>query len=168
MLSLGVVVLCGASASAQNIAGVKNRLSMGDNSVSVTEQSDASAAVRTIEQRPRRVKVGGYTILLLSDNTPQAREKAVVARNKFRETFPGIEVEMYYESPSFYVTAGRYLTKEEAIIELWRFRSLFPKAILQSRTMPITDFIEIPKPIKPVPPVAEVMGEKEGVEPVKE
>ena len=49
---------------------------------------------------------------------------------------------MYYESPSFYVTAGRYLTKEEAIIELWRVRSVFPKAISQSREMDIDDFIK--------------------------
>lgn len=145
--------------SAQNIAAVKSRLAAGDNPVSVVEQSDASMAVRTIEQKPKRGKVTGYTILLLSDNSHQAREKAVAARDLFRNTFVGVNVEMYYESPSFYVTAGRYLTKEEAIIELWRFRSVFPKAIVQSRTMPITDFIEVPKPIRPEPPVEAVMAD---------
>ena len=34
-----------------------------------------------------------------------------------------------------------YLTKEEAIIELWRFRSVFPKAITQSREIDISEFI---------------------------
>ena len=53
--------------SAQNIAAVKSRLAAGDNPVSVVEQSDASMAVRTIEQKPKRGKVTGYTILLLSD-----------------------------------------------------------------------------------------------------
>lgn len=163
LASVVAVLLCGQT-EAQTIAGVKNRLSMGDNPVSVVEQSDASLSVRAIEQRPKRTKVSGYTILLLSDNSHEAREKAVEARDLFRDTFPDIEVEMYYESPSFYVTAGHYLTKEEAIIELWRFRTLFPKAITQSRTMDIIDFIDDPKPILPPKPVEAVMGVNKGVE----
>mgnify|MGYP003296996632 CR=1 FL=1 len=147
ILVLVVAAMWGSDVQAQNIAAVKNRLSLGENPVSVTEQSDASATVRAVEQRPKRTKVSGYTILLLSDNSHQAREKAVEARNLFRNSFPDIEVDMYYESPSFYVTAGRYLTKEEAIIELWRFRSIFPKAITQSREMDISDFVIAPKPV---------------------
>ena len=146
ILVLAVAASWSRDAQAQNIAAMKNRLSLGENPVSVTEQSDASATVRAIEQRPKRTKLSGYTILLLADNSHQAREKAVEARDLFLNTFPDIEVEMYYESPSFYVTAGRYLTKEEAIIEVWRFRSLFPKAITQSREMDISDFIIQPKP----------------------
>ena len=57
---------------------------------------------------------------------------------------PDTEVKMYYESPSFYVSAGHYLTKEEAIIEMMRFRSVFPKAIAQSREMDIMDFVVRP------------------------
>ncbi|MBR6760192.1 MAG: hypothetical protein IKM03_07435 [Alistipes sp.] len=147
ILVLVVAAMWGSDVQAQNIAAVKNRLSLGENAVSVTEQSDASATVRAVEQRPKRTKVSGYTILLLSDNSHQAREKAVEARDLFLNTFPNIEVDMYYESPSFYVTAGRYLTKEEAIIELWRFRSIFPKAITQSREMDISDFVIAPKPV---------------------
>lgn len=143
------ILLSGVKAEAQNIAGVKSRLAVGENQVTVVEQSDAASAVRAVEQRPKRTKVNGYTILLLSDNSHMARENAVKAKELFEENFAGIEVEMYYESPSFYVTAGRYLTKEEAIIELWRFRSVFPKAITQSREMEIDDFI-INEPVRPV------------------
>ena len=135
------MLLSGVEAEAQSVAGVKSRLAVGENPVTVIEQSDAAATVRAVEQRPKRTKVSGYTILLLSDNTHQARENAVKAKELFQESFPGIEVEMYYESPSFYVTAGSYLTKEEAIIELWRFRSIFPKAIAQNREMDIEKFI---------------------------
>ena len=135
------MLLSGVEAEAQSVAGVKSRLAVGENPVTVIEQSDAAATVRAVEQRPKRTKVSGYTILLLSDNTHQARENAVKAKELFQESFPGIEVEMYYESPSFYVTAGSYLTKEEAIIELWRFRSIFPKAITQNREMDIEKFI---------------------------
>ena len=135
------ILLCAAVGSAQNVAAMKSRLAAGANPVTVTEQSDVAQAVRSVEQRPARTKVSGFTILILSDNSQTARENA----NKAKETFPDTEVEMYYQSPSFYVAAGKYLTKEEAIIELWRFRSVFPKAITQNREFDITDFIIRPE-----------------------
>lgn len=131
--------------TAQNVAAMKSRLAAGSNPVTVTEQSDVQQAVRTVEQRPARTKVNGYTILILSDNSQTARENANKAKETFEESFPDTKVEMYYESPSFYVAAGRYLTKEEAIIELWRFRAIFPKAITQSREFDIEEFIIRPE-----------------------
>ena len=127
--------------SAQNIAAKKSRLATGANGVTVVEQSEVSDAVRSVESRAKRTKVNGYTILILSDNSSRARENAVEAKDTFEENFPETEVKMYYETPSFYVTAGSYLTKEEAIIKMMRFRSVFPKAIAQNREMDITDFI---------------------------
>jgi hypothetical protein len=127
--------------SAQNLAAKKSRLATGANGVTVVEQSEVADAVRSVESRAKRTKVNGYTILILSDNSSRARENAVEAKETFEENFPETEVKMYYESPSFYVSAGSYLTKEEAIIEMMRFRSVFPKAIAQNREMDITDFI---------------------------
>ena len=138
---VAIFVALSGSASAQSVAAMKSRLTQGDNKVSVVEQSDVSESVRQVESRARRTKVNGYTILILSDNSSRARENAVEAKAKFEEHFPDIEVQMYYESPSFYVAAGEYLTKEEAIIEMMRFRAVFPKAIAQNREMEITDFI---------------------------
>lgn len=132
-------------AAAQNVAAKKSRLAAGANPVTVVEQSEVQQAVRTVEQRPPRTKVNGYTILILSDNSQTARENANKAKETFEESFPDTKVEMYYESPSFYVAAGRYLTKEEAIIELWRFRAIFPKAITQSREFDIEEFIIRPE-----------------------
>lgn len=145
ILTAVIVLAASFAASAQNVAAMKNRLSLGASPVTVTEQSDVAQAVRVVEQRPARTKVNGYTILILSDNSQTARENANKAKETFEENFPDIEVEMYYQSPSFYVSAGRYLTKEEAIIELWRFRAVFPKAITQSREFDITDFIIRPE-----------------------
>ena len=130
--------------SAQNIAAKKSRLATGANGVTVVEQSEVADAVRSVESRAKRTKVNGYTILILSDNSSRARENAVEAKDTFEENFPETEVKMYYESPSFYVSAGHYLTKEEAIIEMMRFRSVFPKAIAQSREMDIMDFVVRP------------------------
>lgn len=144
------MVWCSGEISAQNISAKRSRLQQGENRVSVVEQSDVTDAVRAVEGRTKRTKVNGYTILILSDNSSRARENAVEAKEKFEESFPETEVKMYYESPSFYVSAGAYLTKEEAIIEMMRFRSIFPKAIAQSREMDITDFIIRPDQEKEV------------------
>ena len=133
------------SVAAQSVSAMKSRLSVGNNKVAIVEQSDVSESVRTVEMRPKRTKVTGYTILILSDNSHTARENAVEAKTKFEENFPETEVKMYYESPSFYVSAGHYLTKEEAIIEMMRFRAIFPKAIAQSREMDIEEFIIRPE-----------------------
>ena len=136
--------LFSTSLSAQNIAAKRGQLAVGQNSVRIVEQSDVQQAVRTIEQRTKKTKVNGYTILILSDNSHTARENANKAKETFEENFPETKVKMFYESPSFYVTAGSYLTKEEAIIEMMRFRSVFPKAITQNREMDIEDFIATP------------------------
>ena len=145
ILLLAAVVAVAPEAMAQSVAAMKSRLSIGENKVAVVEQSEVSESVRQVESRPRRTKVNGYTILILSDNSSRARENAVEAKEKFEENFPETEVQMYYESPSFYVAAGEYLTKEEAIIEMMRFRAIFPKAIAQSREMDIEEFIIRPE-----------------------
>ena len=145
--AVAVMIFAVQSVSAQSVAAMKSRLSVGNNKVAIVEQSDVSESVRTVEMRPKRTKVTGYTILILSDNSHTARENAVEAKTKFEENFPDTEVKMYYESPSFYVSAGHYLTKEEAIIEMMRFRAIFPKAIAQSREMDIEEFIIRPEEV---------------------
>ncbi|MBR5830587.1 MAG: hypothetical protein IKY63_04935 [Tidjanibacter sp.] len=145
--AVAVMIFAVQSVSAQSVSAMKSRLSVGNNKVAIVEQSDVSESVRTVEMRPKRTKVTGYTILILSDNSQTARENAVEAKTKFEENFPDTEVKMYYESPSFYVSAGHYLTKEEAIIEMMRFRAIFPKAIAQSREMDIEEFIIRPEQV---------------------
>ena len=145
LAAVAVMIFAAQSVAAQSLSAMKSRLSVGANKVAVVEQSEVSESVRSVEARPKRTKLSGYTILILADNTSRARENAVEAKTKFEENFPETEVKMYYESPSFYVSAGHYLTKEEAIIEMMRFRSVFPKAIAQSREMDIMDFVVRPE-----------------------
>ena len=64
---------------AQEIGGVRSRLATGSDRVNVVEQSDVAQAVRAVEQRTKRTKVNGYTILILSDNSQKARENAMKA-----------------------------------------------------------------------------------------
>ena len=147
MMAVVAALVAGAGQQvvAQQVAGVRSGLAVGANKVTIVEQSDVAQTVRAVEQRKTNTKVNGFTILILSDNSELARENANKAKETFEENFPETKVKMYYESPSFYVSAGSYLTKEEAIIELWRFRSVFPKAITQSRQMDIEEFIIRPE-----------------------
>ena len=147
VMAVAVALVAGAGhqAVAQQVAGVRSGLAVGANKVTIVEQSDVAQTVRAVEQRKSNTKVNGFTILILSDNSELARENANKAKETFEENFPETKVKMYYESPSFYVTAGSYLTKEEAIIELWRFRAVFPKAIAQNREMDITEFVIRPE-----------------------
>ena len=73
---VAVFVMWGIEASAQSVAGVRSRLAVGANKVTIVEQSDAAATVKAVEQRPKRTKVNGYTVLILSDNSRTARENA--------------------------------------------------------------------------------------------
>ena len=107
--------------------------------------ADAAAAVRAVEQRTKSTKVNGYTIVILFDNTQQAHENAVKAKETFEENFKGVNIDVTYENPWFTVSVGRYLTMEEAIIELGRIRSVFPKAFPRSAEMDIADFIIDPE-----------------------
>lgn len=145
LLTLAFVLVALSMSYGQNIQSKKSSLAQGSSAVSITEQEDVKQAIRTVEGRAKATKVSGYTILLLSDNSQTARENANKAKELFEENFKDTKVKMYYESPSFYVSAGQYLTKEEAIIELWRFRSVFPKAITQSREIDISEFIIRPE-----------------------
>ena len=124
VVAVVAVMAVAIDASAQQVAGVRSGLAVGANKVTITEQSDVAQTVRAIEQRKGRTKVSGYTILILSDNSETARENANKAKEAFEENVP---------------------ETKEAIIELWRFRSVFPKAITQSREMDIEEFIIRPE-----------------------
>jgi hypothetical protein len=134
------------AAQAQTTERVKQRLASSPAEVTIVEQDEAAAAVRAIDQRAKREKVYGYTILLFSDNSPQARENAFKAKEAFEHNFRDTKLVMFYESPSFYVTAGSYLTMEEAVIELNRFRQIFPKAIVQSKELEVKTFTKVEGP----------------------
>ncbi|MBQ5899842.1 MAG: hypothetical protein IIW87_08075, partial [Alistipes sp.] len=76
---VAVMVFVAQNISAQNISAMKSRLSVGQNKVAIVEQSDVAESVRSVEMRPKRTKVMGYTILILSDNSHTARENAAEA-----------------------------------------------------------------------------------------
>lgn len=138
-----VALVAAATVAAQSTEEVKRRLALSPGKVVVVEQAEAAAAVKAVDSKAKRETVAGYTILLFSDNSPLARENAFKAKEAFEHNFRDTALTMYYESPSFYVTAGAYLTMEEAVIELNRFRQIFPKAIVQSKELEVEQFTKI-------------------------
>lgn len=138
-----VLIVCSGTLWAQNTGTVKARLKKSPGVVEVYEKPDAAEAVKKVESRSHHTKVKGYTILLFSDNSSVARENAFSAKEAFEKNFKDIELQIFYESPTFYVTAGAYLTMEEAVVELNRFRQVFPKAIVQSKELELKSFIEV-------------------------
>ena len=81
--AVAVMIFAAQSVAAQSLSAMKSRLSVGANKVAVVEQSDVSESVRSVEMRPKRTKVTGYTILILSDNSHTARENANEAKKTF-------------------------------------------------------------------------------------
>ena len=138
-----IALVAAGTVAAQSTEQVRHRLAKAPGEVVVVEQAEAAAAVKAVDGRAKREKVAGYTILLFSDNSPLARENAFKAKEAFEHNFRDTKLTMYYESPSFYVTAGAYLTMEEAVIELNRFRQIFPKAIVQSKELEVEQFTKI-------------------------
>lgn len=169
MLVAAMCAMGAREACAQDIASLKRSLAGGGNAVRVTETPDAAAAVRAVDQRTKRTKVNGYTIVILFDNSQQARENAVEAKETFEENFKGVNIDVTYENPWFTVSVGRYLTMEEAIIELGRIRSVFPKAFPRNIELDIADFVIEPgadslsvQVIEPAQPAAEANKAKAG------
>jgi hypothetical protein len=143
-LVLAVVLsVCSGTLWAQNHESVKARLKMAPGVVEVYEKPDAAEAVKKVESSSHHTKVKGYTILLFSDNSSVARENAFGAKAAFEKNFSDTKLQIFYESPTFYVTAGSYLTMEEAVVELNRFRQVFPKAIVQSREVDLSSFVKV-------------------------
>lgn len=138
-----IALVAAGTVAAQSTEQVRHRLAKAPGEVVVVEQAEAATAVKAVDGRAKREKVSGYTILLFSDNSPLARENAFKAKAAFEHNFRDTKLTMYYESPSFYVTAGAYLTMEEAVIELNRFRQIFPKAIVQSKELEVQQFTKI-------------------------
>lgn len=140
-------VALAVTVQAQNrVTEYTSRLNLPDPStgasVRVTNDSDVNASLRT---SVRAEQVNGYRIMLMSDNTQNGRNLASSAVARFRSEFPGIPVNMPYEPPTFYVFAGYYLTRMEAVMMAARFQRVFPRAqIRNNEKFPLAELIQTP------------------------
>ena len=86
------------------------------------------------------VIVKTYRIRLLFDNSQSARTNSANAKELFESKFPEHAVYTHYTAPYFNVSAGDFLTYQEALAFSREIIKDFPKAFIVPHKMPITFF----------------------------
>ena len=134
-------------ANAQTTEAFRRELQVPDSVLrtvaTVVEHGEAASAVRTM-QAPAgdNVRVDVIRVLIFSDYSQTARDKAAEAEKRFNELFPGIPTYMTYENPNFRVYVGNCLTIEEVIVLEEKVRPAFAGAHRTFTTAPVTVFTE--------------------------
>ncbi len=109
--------------------------------VEVTEQPDAARAVATADNAAGRTKITVYRVSLLSDNSQNAGSNAQAVAARFGELFPGIAVDVSYESPHFKVAAGNFIDRVDAVALCGKVLSHFPKAYVKQEEVPVSNVV---------------------------
>lgn len=145
ILPIIVFAALAASAGAQGIQRMRGSLERpaGTNraKVEVVEEPDAARAMAAADRTARVEKINGYRVSLFRDNSQTAGENARSVAAQFRERFPGIPVQVTYESPYFKVTAGNFIDKVDAIALWGKSLPHFPKAVVIQEEVSIQDVI---------------------------
>lgn len=108
----------------------------------IVAESSAADALRGSDAAGGRTQVMAYGVSLLRDNSQNARANAYGIASRFGELFPGIGVEVRYDSPWFTVTAGRFVDRTDAVALCGRVLSQFPKAMVMQRESSTAQIID--------------------------
>jgi hypothetical protein len=125
-------------------AGVRAQdmgVAVGTGRVEVVITDGAAPALRNAGREAPLTSVTAYGVRLFSDNSQEGRANAYAARNRFAEMFPGINVDVTYESPAFWVTAGCFLDRLDAVALCGRALAQFKNAFVVGMEVPVTDII---------------------------
>ena len=145
IMASAACILCAYGARGQEIAALQRRMASGRDAVRVTETADAAAAVRAVEQRTKSTKVNGYTIVILFDNTQQARGECRQGQGDLRGELQGCEYRRYVRESVVY-GVGRALPHDGGGDNRAGAHTLgLPKAFPRSAEMDIADFIIDPE-----------------------
>lgn len=98
-------------------------------------------ASRATDMAGARQKISAFRVCLFSDNSQMARGAANAAIGQLHSVAPGVSGEAIYENPFFKAYAGYCLNRLEATRLLGRLKNIFPRAIIASKTLPITCFV---------------------------
>ena len=152
LLSAALLTLTAATASAQKIEKVKDRLSIPEQGrngrsarVEVYESGNAGATVRRGEAASAARTANGFRVVIFFDNGSTARSEAEKAMESFTRTYPDVRCDIRYENPYFKVLAGNCATSEDAVILLGRIRQSFPEAYIMREEIALKNFIS-PEP----------------------
>lgn len=116
--------------------------------IEVRMAADAAVAVRNADQNPTGTHIM-YRVRLFSDNSQNAGENAYAAARQFSEIYPGIVVEVSYEVPYFWVTAGNFVDHIDAVALRGRVLAQFPKAVVARQEVPLAAIIAAEKNDQP-------------------
>lgn len=84
--------------------------------------------------------IRAYRIRIYFDNSQNARSGSEETVMKFKELYPSTPTFTEYTAPYFKVTAGNFLTREEAIILWGKIINIFPNAFVVGETIPLSEF----------------------------
>lgn len=84
--------------------------------------------------------IKAYSVRIFFDNSQDARSGSEKAKKLFERLYPDTYVFDEYTAPYFKVTAGKFLTHEEAIILWGNILNDFPNAFVVTNYLPIEEF----------------------------
>jgi hypothetical protein len=155
ILITAALVLSTLGAAAQGIAGVSQRLARADYggpggpggaTIEVEVTPEARTAISSADLSPSRSSITAYGVRLLIDNSQQGRANAYGVEAKFEELYPGIGAEVTYETPAFWVTAGCFVDRLDAVALCGRVLGQFRTAFVVPMEVPVSRIIAKEKP----------------------
>lgn len=142
---LVVFLLVCAGVGAQGMERVREELArpdaVGGARVEVIVQTDAASAVDVADHTPRPEKITSYRVSLFRDNSQTAGANVRAVAMQFREMFPGIHVDVRYESPYFEAVAGNFMDRTDAVALSGKVVSRFPKAVVVQEEIAVSGVV---------------------------
>ena len=114
-----------------------NKLSEPDELTGAVVLANSDIALNLVSTN---TKVEGYRIRLFFDNSQAARSDSEDERNRYRGLFPLDRTYLEYNAPYFKLTAGNYLTFEEALMKWSMVVNYFNNAFIIKETVTINHF----------------------------
>lgn len=128
--------------SAQNIKAKRHNLAeqtTNGTMVRVIESSSVNSAVERVEAKPRAKEIDGYRVVIFSDNSQYAGDKADMVYKTFVKNYPHINAYIVFESPYFKVSVGDCLSLEEASHLMSQLGNDYPEMFPKREKIKYTD-----------------------------
>lgn len=127
--------LCGSiMVNAQSDASLAGKLQEhveGKGTITIYDEDGIEELVDIqVEVNERVGGVEGWRIQLFSGSGPEGKRKALNAKGKFLNNFPGHDADLSFTSPWWRVRVGNYRHKHEALQLLNDLRKIFPNCYI--------------------------------------
>lgn len=107
-------------------------------SVEIIGDSQVDQLVEKHIELNEKVKtIPGYRIQIASLSGTNAKSNAFALKDRFKQTFSGIEVYISYDEPNFRIKVGDFKTRLEAYAFLQRIKDIYPGNIMRDDIYPI-------------------------------